>query len=292
MLLEVKELNKSFGDNHVLKDVSFTASSNNILGLLGRNGHGKSTTMKIMMGILYADSGEITVDGIALTHENFKLGYLPEAVLNYVALLGWSPGGEQELFTLKEMLKVFDVSGISKSPAIFDIDKLNHFNSEYIRALPPEEFAKLAEPYIGSVIKKESISTDAVAGILQARCEKLSDIPEKIDFFEKLPDYDTELYVHKKSKTDRLISRDMLISAKKALNALTDWTSESIHDTLIALALGLEVKNATLMWPLRIATAGKSITPGGAIEICYILGREETLRRIDIGIKMIDEILQ
>jgi len=182
---------------------------------------------------------------------------------------------------------VFDVSGISKSPAIFDIEKLNHFNSEYIRAMPPERFAKIAKPYICSVIKKEGISISAVAAILQARCEKLSDIPSMIDFFEKLPEYDTELYVHKKSKTDKLISYDMLLAAKKALEALTDWTSESIHDTLKALALNLEVKNATLMWPVRIAAAGKAVTPGGAIEICFILGREETIRRIDIGISKI-----
>jgi len=223
-------------------------------------------------------------DGDPTYDDLLSRGYLPEAVLNYVALLGWSPGGEQEMFTLKEMLEVFDVSGISKSPAIFDVDKLNHFNGEYIRALPPEKFAELAKPYISSTIKKESLPIDAIAGILQARCEKLSDIPEKIDFFESLPDYDTELYVHKKSKTDRMISRDMLIAAKKGLESLTQWTNEAIHDKLIALALDLEVKNATLMWPVRIATAGKAVTPGGAIEICFILGRDETLLRIDTGI--------
>ena len=216
-------------------------------------------------------------------------GYLPEAVLNYVALLGWSPGGEREMFTLKDMLEVFDVSGISKAPAIFDIDKLTHFNSEYIRAMPVEEFAKIARPYICSVIKNKNISIEAVAAILQARCEKLTDIPEKIDFFEDLPDYDTELYIHKKSKTDKMVSRDMLIAAKKALEKITQWTNESIHDILIALALNLEVKNATLMWPVRIATAGKAVTPGGAIEICGILGYKETLRRIEIGIEKLSE---
>jgi len=212
-------------------------------------------------------------------------GYLPDAVLNYIALLGWSPGGEREIFTLKELLEVFDVSGISKSPAIFDVEKLNHFNSEYIRGLSPEEFARIAEPYIRCVIKKESISAGAVARILQARCEKLGDIPEKIDFFENLPDYDTELFVHKKSKTDEKISRDMLLAARTAFETLADWTSESIHDLLIELAGKLGVKNATLMWPVRIAAAGRAVTPGGAVEICSILGRDETLRRIDTGTK-------
>jgi len=214
-----------------------------------------------------------------------KQGYLPDAVLNYVALLGWSPGGEREIFSLSELLEVFDISGISKSPAVFDVDKLNHFNSEYIRKMTPEEFTKIAESYIRSAVKNVSISVDAIARILQARCEKLSDIPEKIDFFDNLPDYDTELFVHKKSKTDKTISRDMLVAAKVALMGLPGWTSEGIHDLLISQASQLGVKNATLMWPVRIAAAGKAVTPGGAIEIIYILGRDETLRRIDKGIE-------
>jgi len=211
-------------------------------------------------------------------------GYLPEAVLNYVALLGWSPGGEQELFTLPEMLEVFEISGISKSPAIFDVEKLNHFNSEYIRALTPERFAELAEPYIRQTVKNEDLSTAEIAAILQARCEKLSDIPEKVDFFDALPEYSTELFVHKKSKTDEEISKRMLEEAKTALSGISDWTAENIHEVCISLAASLEVKNATLMWPVRIAIAGKQVTPGGAVEICRILGREETLRRIDIGL--------
>jgi len=212
-------------------------------------------------------------------------GYLPDAVLNYVALLGWSPGGEHEMFTLKEMLEVFEISGISKSPAIFDIEKLNHFNSEYIRAMTLEDFTEKAKPYICRTIKNENLSIESIAGILQARCEKLSDIPEKIDFFENLPDYDPELFVHKKSKTDKTISLDMLNAAKAAFGSLSEWTSETIHDMLISLALKLGVKNATLMWPVRIAAAGKAVTPGGAVEICFILGRDETLRRIGVGIE-------
>ena len=212
-------------------------------------------------------------------------GYLPDAVLNYVALLGWSPGGERELFTLPEMIEVFTIDGISKSPAIFDLEKLNYFNSEYIRALTPEAFAEKARPYIRSAVKNEDISVQAIATILQARCEKLSDIPEKIDFFDSLPDYSTELFIHKKSKTDESISLDMLKAAQSVLKALPEWTSEGIHDMLINLAEKLGVKNATLMWPVRIAISGKAVTPGGAVEICWILGRDETLRRIFAGIE-------
>jgi len=212
-------------------------------------------------------------------------GYLPEAVLNYVALLGWSPGGEREFFTLPEMVEAFDISGMSKSPAIFDIEKLNYFNSEYIRALAPNAFADIARPYIRKAVTNEAISADAISSILQARCGKLTDIPAMLDFFDKLPDYDTELYVHKKSKTDESISLEMLRAARPALAKLPDWTSGAVHDTLIALAETLSVKNATLMWPVRIAVSGKAVTPGGAVEICSILGRGETLKRIDAGIE-------
>ena len=212
-------------------------------------------------------------------------GYLPEAVLNYIALLGWSPGGEREIFSLNEMIEVFDVTGISKAPAIFDIEKLNHFNSEYIRAMSLQDFAEIAKPYIQSVIKSENIELEAVAGILQARCEKLGDIPEKVDFFDTLPEYDTELFVHKKSKTDREISINMLNQVSDALKSLENWTIDDIHGLLISLAERLGVKNATLMWPLRIAISGKAVTPGGAIEICYILGREKVLKRINTGLE-------
>ena len=212
-------------------------------------------------------------------------GYLSDAVVNYVALLGWSPGGEQEIFSLSELEEIFDISGISKSPAIFDIEKLTYFNSEYIRRMPIEEFADVAEKYIRQTLKNPDIDIVKVAGILQQRCERLTDIPEKIDFFDELPDYDIELFVHKKSKTDTAVSLQMLQKVRPALEALDDWTQEKIHDLLISLAAELEVKNATLMWPLRIAIAGKAVTPGGAVEICNILGRDETLRRINMGME-------
>ncbi len=211
-------------------------------------------------------------------------GYLTDAVVNYVALLGWSPGGEREIFSLDELCAVFDISGISKSPAIFDIEKLTYFNTEYIKALTPEKFTELAAPYIRQSVKNPNIDIFAFAPLLQPRTERLTDIPEKIDFFDALPEYDVELFTNKKSKTDAAVSLDMLKAALPALEALGDWTNEAIHDSLIALAEKLEVKNATLMWPIRIAAAGKTVTPGGAVEICQILGREETLRRMRAGI--------
>jgi len=211
-------------------------------------------------------------------------GYLTDAVVNYVALLGWSPGGEREIYSLRELAEVFDISGISKSPAIFDINKLTYFNSEYIRALTPEKFAALAEPYIRQTVKNPAVSPADVAALLQQRTEKLTEIPEKVDFFDALPEYGTELYVNKKSKTDEAVSLRMLQACREALTGLSDWAQEPIHDCLTGLAEALGVKNATLMWPLRIAVSGRAVTPGGAVELCRILGRDETLRRIGAGI--------
>ncbi len=214
-------------------------------------------------------------------------GYLTPAVLNYVALLGWAPKGErseQEIFSLEELVEAFDIAGISKSPAIFDLVKLDYFNATYLRALAPEEFAKVAEPYIRQSVKNPAIDTAAIAGLLQARCEKLADIPEKVDFFDELPEYDLEFFTNKKSKTNPEVCIDMLKAAIPALEAVADWSNENIHGTLIALAEQLGVKNATLMWPVRISVAGKLVTPGGAVELCYILGKDETLRRLRLGL--------
>ena len=214
-------------------------------------------------------------------------GYLTQAILNYVALLGWSPRGElaeQEVFSLAELVDAFDLEGLSKSPAIFDLDKLTHFNALYLRAMSPEDFAKAAEPYIRQSVKNPALDAAEIAALLQARCEKLTDIPEKVDFFDALPDYDPELFTNKKSKTNPEVSKAMLEAAIPMLEALPDWTQEAIHDGLVALAEQLGVKNATLMWPVRIAAAGKAVTPGGAVEICRILGKDETLRRLETGL--------
>ena len=213
------------------------------------------------------------------------LGYLTDAVVNYVALLGWSPGGEREIYSLKELCEVFDISGISKSPAIFDRVKLNYFNAEYIRALSPEKFAELARPFIRQGVKNPAIDPDAIAPLLQQRCEYLSDIPAKLGFFDELPEYSAELFVHKKSKSDLESSREMLEAVIPALEALPDWTDEAILGVLTGLAETKQVKNAKLMWPVRIAAAGVAVTPGGAVEICRILGRDECLRRLRLGLQ-------
>ena len=153
--------------------------------------------------------------------------------------------------------------------------------------MTPEAFHAAAEPYIRQAVKAPALDTRAIAALLQARCERLTDIPEKIGFFETLPPYEKDLFTNKKSKTNEEVSKKMLESAIPAMEELTDWTQESIHDCLMDLAARLEVKNATLMWPVRIAAAGQAVTPGGAVEICQILGRDECLWRLRIGLEML-----
>ena len=212
-------------------------------------------------------------------------GFLTDAVINYVALLGWSPRGEQEIFAMEELAEVFELSGISKSPAIFDIEKLKYFNAEYIRAMSADDFAKAAEPYIRQAVKNENCSAADIAALLQQRTEVLTDIPEKLDFFDALPEYDAELFVHKKSKSDKDSALKALQEVVPVFEGLPEWTDELLLPAMTSIAEKMEVKNSVIMWPVRIAAAGKAVTPGGAVEICRILGRDETLRRLKIAIE-------
>lgn len=221
------------------------------------------------------------------TYEDLlKDGYLKEAVLNYVALLGWSPGGEREIYSLQELTEAFSIEGVSKSPAIFDIKKLGWVNSEYIRALPSERFHELALPYIRQAVKRET-DTALIASLLQPRCEKLTEIPEKLDFIDALPDYDTALYVSKKMKTTKENALESLKDALPALEALADWTQQAIHDALFSLVEQKGVKNGVVLWPVRVAVSGRQFTPGGAVEICALLGKAESLSRIRRGIELL-----
>ncbi len=221
-------------------------------------------------------------DGDASYEDFINKGYLKEAIVNYVALLGWNPGDEREFFTLSELCEVFDVSGMSKSPAIFDPNKLTWMNAEYIRKLTPEQFNEHARPYYKQA-GVDSMDEDILCRILQPRVEIFSDLPARVDFLTELPDYDIELFTNKKSKTDAEVSAKVLDMAMPALEALSDWSETGIHDLLIGMAEQNGMKNGTLLWPVRIAMAGKQVTPGGAIEIALLLGKDETMRRLKIG---------
>ena len=215
-------------------------------------------------------------------------GYLKEAILNYILLLGWSPKGEKEVFSLPEMIEAFDIHGISKSPAIFDTVKLRFLNGEYIRALTPEQFHDMALPWIRKGVKREDVDTKLIASLLQPRCEVLGDIPEQLDFIDELPDYSTDLYVSKKMKTNEETSLEILRQILPVMEAMDNFSDEAVHTAMFDLIAKLGVKNGYLLWPLRIALSGKQFTPGGGVEIAAILGKEESLKRLKKGIEKLE----
>ncbi len=216
-------------------------------------------------------------------------GYLPGAILNYLALLGWSPKGEREIFSLPELVEAFDVAGISKSPAIFDGDKLKFINAEYIRALGHDEYKKRALPFIKQAVTRGDIDFDVLCDAMQPRTELFSDIPEKLGFIDALPAYGNELYCHKKMKTDEASAKTALEWALPVLEGISekDWTLENIHARLFGLIEEKEVKNGWLLWPLRTALSGVPVSPGGGVELAAVLGRGETLSRIKKGLEQL-----
>ncbi|MCI5778944.1 MAG: glutamate--tRNA ligase [Lentisphaeria bacterium] len=211
-------------------------------------------------------------------------GYLPEAVVNYIALLGWSPKSDRELFTLSELAAAFKLSGLNKSPAVFDYGKLRWMNSQYIQNLPPEEFARRAKPFARVTGTPLEPAWPRIAALLQSRVEVLGECAEMIGFLRELPEFDLALFCHKKSKSDVENTRADLPEIRNVLAGLTAWTAENISLALTDFAAAREVKAGRPMWQARIAVSGRAVTPGGPGEIMEILGRTESLRRIDAAL--------
>lgn len=214
-------------------------------------------------------------------------GFLPDAVINYISLLGWNPGTNDELFTLEELIRVFDYRKINKSPAIFDPEKLRWMNQQYLKKMDSETFHATVLPWIGKVTDGTALDTRKIADVLHDRTEVLSEIPEQIAFLAELPEYDTAMHIHKKMKTTPEIALNSLLRAVPVLEDLPEWTYDAIHDALMALAKEMEIKNGQMLWPVRTALSGMQYTPGGAFEIADILGREESLRRLRKGIELL-----
>ena len=216
-----------------------------------------------------------------------ELGFLPEAIVNYVALLGWSPADDREIFSLKELEEVFDYHRINKSPAVFDIVKLRWMNGEYIKAMSDDAYYEHALPIIKKVITKD-LDLKKIADLVKTRIEVFPDITEKIDFFEELPEYDVAMYTHKKMKTNSENSLEVLNEMLPRLEALPDFSFENVEKVVKDYVAEKECKNGLALWPLRTAVSGKQMTPGGAYEIMDILGKEESLKRIRKGIELLN----
>ena len=227
-------------------------------------------------------------NGDASFQDLVEKGYLPEAILNYIALLGWSPETNQEIYTLDELVQAFNVKHIGKDGAIFDIVKLTSINSLWLRNMDLDKYYELVKPYIDEAVKG-NFDKKAIAQILQPRAQTLKEIPDMLDFFDNFPAFDTNLYNNKKMKTDPSIALESLVASKEVLERITDWTQETLHEKLMELPAKLEKKNGQILFPLRLAITGKEFTPGGAIEIATILGKEETLSRLQKSIEQLQK---
>ena len=214
-------------------------------------------------------------------------GFLTEAIINFVALLGWSPAGNQEFFTLEELVKEFDYHNMSKSPAVFDMTKLRWMNGEYLKKMDFEPFYAQAEPYLKAAITKP-LDLKKIAAMVKTRIEVFPDIAAQVDFFETLPEYDPEMYVHKKMKTTKETSLETLKEVLSLLEAQEDYSNDALYETLAAYVAEKGVKTGFVMWPIRTAVSGKQMTPAGATEIMEVLGKEESLERIRKGIALLE----
>lgn len=213
-------------------------------------------------------------------------GFVSEAIVNYVALLGWCPQDNREIFSLPELVEAFDYHHMSKSPAVFDINKLKWMNGEYLKAMDFDKFYELAEPYIKKVITKD-YDLKKIASLIKSRIEILPDIKDQIDFFEAVPEYDTAMFCHKKMKTNEETSLEVLKEILPRLEAWDDYSNDALFGLLKGFAEEKGYKNGYVMWPVRTAVSGKQNTPGGATEIMEVLGKAESVERIKNAIELL-----
>ncbi|HAR92056.1 MAG TPA: glutamate--tRNA ligase [Eubacterium sp.] len=221
--------------------------------------------------------------------ELVEQGFLPEAIVNYIALLGWSPEDNKEIFSLDELIENFDYLKINKSPSVFDINKLKWMNGEYIKAMDNEKFYEMALPYVKEVITKD-LDLSMIMDMVKTRIELFPEIPEMIDFFEEMPDYDIEMYTHKKMKTNSENSLEVLEELLPILEGTDDYSVDGLHDLVFEYIAKKECKNGQALWPLRTAVSGKQMTPAGAFEIMNVIGKDETIKRIKIGIEKLKNV--
>ena len=224
-------------------------------------------------------------DGDAYYSDFIAKGFLSEAIINYLALVGWNPGTDQEFFTMDELIEAFDIHRINKSPGIFDPNKLEWMNSQYVAKMDFEKYLAMATPWFDQVLAGKGMDYRRLAELMQSRTDIFSRIPEKISFLAELPDYDLDLFTHKKMKSNPEVARTALDLCLPILESIpeSEWTETNLHDRLMAAIAESGMKNGAVLWPLRIAISGLASTPGGAMEIAYLLGRAETLRRVRLA---------
>ena len=228
-------------------------------------------------------------DGDAYYSDFIDKGYLKEALINYLALVGWNPGDDREFFTMDELIEAFDIKRLNNAPGIFDTDKLTWFNAEYIRKLPFDEYLKMATPWFDKALAGKGFDYKRLAELMQSRTEVFNRVPDMVRFLVEMPEYDLDLYNNKKMKTNPDVAKESLALVKPVLEGIADWNEANIHDTVMAAIAESGKKNGAVLWPLRIAISGLASTPGGAFEIAYLLGKEETLRRLNSSMEKLSK---
>jgi len=226
-------------------------------------------------------------DGDAYYSDYIDKGYLTEALINYLALVGWNPGDNREFFTMDELIDVFDVHRLNKAPGIFDVNKLTWFNTEYIRRMDLDTYLKQVTPWFDKVLSGHNVDYHRLAELMHERTEVFSRVPDMVRFLAELPDYDLSLYTHKGQKSNPDVARTALNLCLPVLEAIPEdqWNETELHDRLMETIRESGMKNGQVLWPLRIAISGQASTPGGAMEIAYLLGKPETLRRVHLGLE-------
>jgi len=276
------------GITHVMRGMEYLSSTPRYNFLYDAFGWEKPTYVHLTTVMRDAQHKLSKRDGDAYYSDFVDKGYLPEALINYLALVGWNPGDEREFFTLDELVKAFDIHRLNHSPGIFDVDKLTWFNAEYIRRMSPEKYLETAAPWFDRVLAGKGIDYHRLAELTQTRTEVFNQLPDMVAFLGEMPDYDLGLYTHKKMKTNPEVALSSLKLVQPVLEGISDWNETAVHDAVMEAIAQAGLKNGAVLWPLRIAIAGVANTPGGAFEIAGLLGREETLRRLADGIRRLE----
>jgi len=220
-----------------------------------------------------------------------EMGYLPEVITNYVALLGWNPKTtNQEIFSMAELIEKFSLDGLSKSPAVFDYNKLDWMSGEYFKAMTDEKFANAADKFFGELNENLASKKVYLSSLLKTRVTKFSEIPAMIKFLQEMPPFDSELFINKRNKVNLQNSAEIIEPAIKILEGVEDWTLDTLNEKISAYIESSGLKTGTIMWPLRIALSGQKITPGGTVEILYLLGKKDALARLSAALKSIKSI--
>ena len=227
--------------------------------------------------------------GDAYYSDFIEKGYLKEALINYLALVGWNPGDDREFFTMDELVEVFDIHRLNNSPGIFDMNKLDWMNTQYIAKMDPEKYLEMVTPWFDKVLAGKNIDYKRLAELMQGRTDVFNRVPDMVAFLAEMPEYDLELYTHKKMKTNPEVAKESLELVLPVLEGISDWTESNLHDAVMEAIAASGKKNGAVLWPLRIAISGLASTPGGAFEIAYLLGREETMLRLKKSMEKLAE---